>query len=236
MTTYSKRLDGRKFDELREITAKVGVIPRANGSAMFTMGDTVAYAAVYGPRKLHPKFLQNPETGILRCNYDMLSFSVPERKKPGPTRRSVEISLITRNALLPSINIESFPNSVIDVYIQILQANAGTRCAGICAASLALADAGIPLKDLVSAVSVGKIGDKIVVDLDKEEEDFEGGSTDIPFAMMPRTEKITLLQLDGSLLKSDFAEALNSAKKACQIIYKEQQKAIREHYQGERYE
>ena len=160
-----KRVDGRKHDEMREIEAKVGIIKRADGSAMFKIGDTIAIAAVYGPRELHPKYLQNPETGILRCNYDMITFSVPERKRPGPSRRGVEISLVTEKALLPAVDLVQFPNAVVDVFIQIIQANAGTRCAGISAASLALAHAGIPMKDMVAAVSVGRINGKIYVDL-----------------------------------------------------------------------
>src|SRR3989344_5177816 len=176
---YSKRSSGRKFDELRKMEAKVGIIPRADGSAMFKIGDTIAIAAVYGPRELHPKFLQNQERGLLRCNYDMISFSVPERKKPGPARRSVEISMVTEKALMPVLDLTKYPNTVVDVFIQIVQANSGTRCAGICAASMALANAGIPMKDLIGAVSVGKVGDKIVADLDKEEEDYEEGATEI---------------------------------------------------------
>src|SRR3989338_5428173 len=189
MTSYDKRFSGRKFDEPREIEAKVGVIKRADGSAMFRIGKTLAVAAVYGPRNLYPKFMQNPEKGILRCNYDMFSFSVPERKRPGPTRRSQEISLVTQGALLPALNSEEYPNAVVDVFVEIIQADSGTRCAGICAASMALADAGIPMKDLVASISVGKVGDKIVVDLNKEEEDYEGGSTDIPVAVMPRNNE-----------------------------------------------
>src|SRR5690606_9315105 len=83
-----KRSDGRTAEQLRPMTAKVGIIPNANGSAMFTFGKTVAIAAVYGPRHLHPQHMQNPETAILRVNYDLLSFSVDDRKKPGPSRRS----------------------------------------------------------------------------------------------------------------------------------------------------
>ena len=230
--SYTKRADKRKFDEMRELDAKVGIIKRADGSAMFRMGDTIAIAAVYGPRELHPRFLQNPEKGILRCNYDMLSFSVPERKRPGPNRRSTEISLVTAKALLPVLDLAQFPNTVIDVFIEIIQANAGTRCAGICAAAMALADAGIPMKDLVVAVSVGKVGDKVVVDLCKEEEDYEGGSTDTPVAIMPRSNEITLLQLDGNVTRAELKEALDSAKKACEQIYKVQQKALKDKYKG----
>ena len=71
--SYKQRIDGRKFDEARPIEAKVGVIPRADGSAMFKIGNTWAYAAVYGPRNLHPKFLQEPQKGILRCSYNMMA-------------------------------------------------------------------------------------------------------------------------------------------------------------------
>src|SRR3989344_9408390 len=133
--SYTKRNDGRKFDETREIKAEVGVIKNANGSAKFQIGKTIAVAAVYGPRNLYPKFLQNPEKGMLRCNYNMLSFSVDERIRPGPSRRRKEISLVTENALMPAVNLDEFPNSVVDVFVEIVQADAGTRCAGICAAS-----------------------------------------------------------------------------------------------------
>ncbi len=223
----------RKLDEPREMEAKIGIIKRADGSAMFKIGNTIAMAAVYGPRNLYPKFMQNPEKGILRVNYNMFSFSVSERIRPGPSRRSKEISLVSENALLSCLNLEEFPNSVIDVYIEILQADAGTRCAGICAASMALADAGIPMRDLVSAISVGKVGDAIVVDLDKEEEDYEGGSTDMPIAMMPRNGKISLLQMDGNMSKDDIKKALDLARNTCNKIYELQKKTLKEKYMVE---
>ncbi len=228
--TYTKRVDNRKFDEPRKMEAKVGVIDRADGSAMFKIGDTIAVAAVYGPRELYPRFLQDSEKGILKCTYDMLSFSVPERKRPGPNRRSVEISLVTEKALLPALDLKNYANTVIDVFIEIIQANAGTRCAGICAASLALADAGLPMKGLVSAISVGKVGDKVVVDLNKEEEDYEDGSTDIPIAILLPDEKITLLQLDGNIKKEEFLKALEYGKKTCSEIYNVQVKALKDKY------
>ena len=227
---YTKRFDGRKPDELRPMEAKIGVIKRADGSAMFKIGDTIAIAAVYGPRDLHPRFLQNPQKGVLRCIYDMCSFSVLERKRPGPNRRSMEISFVTENALLPILNLADYPNTVIDIFIQITQANAGTRCAGITAAAMALAGAGIPMRDLVSSVSVGKVGNAIVLDLNKQEEDYQEGSTDIPVAMTPRTGEITLLQLDGGIKKEELKKALECAKKGCMQIYELQKKTLKEHY------
>ncbi len=86
---YTARLDGRKFDQMRPIEAKVGVIKNADGSAYFKIGGTAAYAAVYGPREMHPKFMQNPKSGVLRCSYNMMPFSgAGERVRPGGNRRS----------------------------------------------------------------------------------------------------------------------------------------------------
>lgn len=226
---YTKRYDGRAFDELRKMKVQIGVVPRADGSALFAFGDTVAIAAVYGPRQLHPQHMQNPEKGILRVNYDMLPFSVTERKKPGPNRRSSEISKVIEWALSPVVEIDAFQNTVVDIFIQVLQANASTRCAAINAAALALAHAGVPMKEMVSAVSIGKIDKSIVADLIKQEEDYEDGegATDIPMAFTSRTEKLCLLQLDGKISGEELKEAVKAGAKACQKIYAEQKKALK---------
>jgi exosome complex component RRP41 len=236
MMTYNKRSDGRKFEETRKIEAKVGVIPVADGSAYFKIGNTEAYAAVYGPRNLYPKFLQNPQKGILRCNYNMMPFSGKgERVRPGSSRRSREISLVTENALLPVLNLDEYPNSVVDVFIELPQTESGSRCAGICAASMALADAGLSMKDLVAAVSVGRVDDKLVVDLDSAEEGYEDGPVaDIPVAMMPNTNKITLLQMDGLVKKEQLTKLLDMAKKTCKDIYEVQKKALKNKYKVEK--
>lgn len=230
-----KRPDGRKSDELRKITAKVGVVPNADGSAMFAFGDTIAIAAVYGPRLLHPQHMQDPSTGILRCNYDLLSFSVSDRKKPGPNRRAQEISKVTEWALLPVLELKEFPNTVIDVQIYIIQADAGTRTAGINAASLALAHAGIPMKDLICSVAVGKQDKELVVDLSKEEEDFEEGegATDFPIAKIANKDAFTLVQMDGKMSPDLMAEALALASKACEKVYEVQKKALKDEIERE---
>jgi exosome complex component RRP41 len=228
---YTKRADGRKMDEIRHLMAKVGVIPNADGSAMFGFGEdgTIAIAAVYGPKPLHPQHMQNPEKGILRCTYNMLPFSVEDRARPGPNRRSKEISMITEWALSSVVDLRKFPGTVIDVEIMILQANAGTRCAGINAAAMALAHAGVVMNEMVASVSIGKIDDKIVTDITKKEEDYEDGEgpTDIPFSMTNRTYKVTHLQLDGNIPVKRFKEAVDAAKKACDEINKVQVKALK---------
>src|SRR3989337_1677378 len=229
MTKEFKRPDGRKNDETRKIQAKVGIVPNADGSAMFWFGDTIAIAAVYGPKKMHPQHSQNPEKGTLRYSYNMLSFAVTERIRPGPSRRSMEISKISEWALEPIVMLDKYPGTVVDVHVSILQANASTRCAGINAAALALAHAGIPMKDIVSSVSIGKLDKQLVVDVDKDEEDWEEGegATDIPITMTEKG-KITHMQLDGKITSKELKEAIELAREATKQIHEIQKKALKD--------
>ncbi len=228
-SSYEKRQDGRAFDEVRPIRAKVGVVPSADGSAMFETGNTKAIAVVRGPRTLHPQHKQNPRKGILRVNYGMMPFSVWDRIRPGPSRRSQEINKVIEWALEPCVDLEAFPNTVVDLFIQIPQADAGTRVAGINAAAMALAHAGIPMKEMASAIAIGKIDKTLVVDVDKEEEDYkEGeGSTDIPMCYLSRSKKLALLQLDGKISTKELKESFEMGKKACEDIHKIQVEALK---------
>jgi exosome complex component RRP41 len=232
--SYTKRYDGRKHDELRSIVAKAGVIPNAVGSAYFKIGNTEAYAAVYGPRDLYPKFLQDPSRGVLRCNYNMMPFSgMGERVRPGTNRRSKEISMVTEKALDPVVDLTDCPNAVVDVYIELPQTDAGSRCAGICAASIALADAGITMSDMVAAVSVGRMDDAILVDLEYMEEAYDDGPVaDIPVAMIPSTGEITLLQMDGEITKDQLMQALEMVKPALMKINEIQRQALKDKYKS----
>lgn len=223
---YDKRGDGRGVDELRPMKAEVGVVKNADGSALFQCGKTVAIAAVYGPRELHPKFLQNPETGILRVDYNMLPFSGHgDRVRPGGSRRSRELCMVIQNALLPVLDLREWPNAVVDVFIDLPQTDAGTRCAAICAAAMALADAGLAMKDLVCAVSAGKVEDKILVDLTYDEDSYEGGS-DVPIAVLPSSGEVSLLQMDGNIKPEDLKVMIEKVQVACKKIYEVQKAAL----------
>jgi exosome complex component RRP41 len=224
------RIDGRKNDQLRPTTTKVGVIKNADGSAMFKIGGTTAYAAVYGPRDLYPRFKQDPEKGVLRCDYNMMPFSGHgDRVRPGGGRRSKEISMITQNALRPVLNLKDYPNAVVDVFIELTETDAGTRCAGITAAAMALADAGIEMKDLVVSLSVGILDGQLLADLNGKE-DCELGATDIPIAYIPSMDKISLLQIDGEITREELKKALELGKKKCLEIYAEQKKALKQKF------
>jgi exosome complex component RRP41 len=222
------RLDGRKPDELRSIKLEVGVIPNADGSAYVEHGKNKILAGVYGPREVHPKHLALQDRTVLKCRYHMAPFSVQERKSPAPSRREIELSKVIRESLQPSIFMEYYPRTMIDVFIEILQADGGTRCASITAASLALADAGIPMRDLVVACAAGKVDDTIVLDLMDEEDKL--GKADVPVALMPNLNAITLLQMDGKLTHEEFENAVNLAIDGCKRIYSMQKEALKAKY------
>jgi len=223
-----KRLDGRGFEELRPIKIEVGVLKRADGSCYFELGDNKVIAAVYGPREMHPRHAQDAKMAVVKFRYNMAPFSVDDRKRPGPDRRSIEISKVSREALDPVIMREYYPKMAIEVYAELLQSDAGTRTAGINAASVALADAGIPMKDLVSSVAVGKIDGEMVLDLNAVEDNH--GEADMPVAMIARTNTITALQMDGRLTKEEFKRGLKLATGACHQIYELQRTALIERY------
>jgi exosome complex component RRP41 len=222
------RVDGRKPEDLRPIKMQVGVLENAQGSAYVEFGGTHVMAAVYGPREALPRHMTQPDRAILRIRYHMAPFSTTERKSPAPSRREIELSKVIREALEASVFTEYFPRTTIDVFIEVLQADGGTRTAGVTAASLALADAGIPMRDLVAGVAVGKVDGVIVLDINEIEDG--GGEADMPVAMMPSLDKIVLLQLNGSLTREEFRKALELAKKGLKEIYLLQKQALRERF------
>src|SRR5215211_7072906 len=225
-----KRTDGRSIDELRDVKITIGVIKNADGSAFIEFGKNKIIVAVYGPREVHPKHMALPDRCVLRCRYHMSPFSTDTRKNPAPSRREVEISKVMREALEPALMLEDYPRAAIDVYVEVLQADGGSRCAGISAASVALADAGINMRDLVAACAAGKVDDKIVLDINDTED--KEGSADMPLAYLPNLDEVTLLQLDGILTKDQFNECVDTAIEGCKKVYEIQKQALMQKYFG----
>lgn len=222
------RIDGRKPNELRPIKIEAGIIENADGSAYIEQGKNKILVGVYGPREVHPRHLTRLDRALLRCRYHMAPFSVDERKSPAPSRREHELSKVITWALEPSIFMERFPRTSIDVFIEVLEANGGTRCAAITAASVALADAGIPMRDLVAACASGKVGGQLVLDLMDVEDKM--GEADLPVALLPSLDVITLLQMDGGLTADEFDKALNLAINGCRQIHTLQREALKTKY------
>ncbi|MEM0015541.1 MAG: exosome complex exonuclease Rrp41 [Saccharolobus sp.] len=222
------RLDGRKPDELRNIKIELGVLKNADGSAVFEMGNTKVIAAVYGPKEMHPRHLSLPDRAVLRVRYHMTPFSTDERKNPAPSRREIELSKVIREALESAILVELFPRTVIDIFTEVLQADAGSRLVSLMAASLALADAGIPMRDLIAGVAVGKADGVIVLDLNEPEDMW--GEADMPVAIMPSLNQVTLLQLNGNMTPEEFKQGLDLAIKGINMIYNLEKEALKNKY------
>ncbi|MFX1454774.1 MAG: exosome complex exonuclease Rrp41 [Promethearchaeota archaeon] len=223
-----KRLDGRDLEELRPIKMEVGVINNADGSAYIEWGNNKIFAAVYGPREVHPHHLAKPDRGVLRVFYRMATFSVFDRKRPAPGRREKEISMIVADCLEPILFLELYPGTSFEVFIDVMDADGGTRCASTTVAALALADAGIPMKSLVTAVAVGRIDGKKVVDLSGIED--KAGEADLPIAITWYNEEISLLQFDGDMDLDDMKDFLEKAKKALEEIHQIQLKTLKSKY------
>jgi len=224
------RVDGRHVDELRSIKIEVGVLKNADGSAYIEFGKNKIVVAVYGPKEVHPKHMALPDRSVLRCRYHMSPFSVEERKNPAPSRREIEISKVTREALEPTLMLDDYPRTAIDVYIEVLQADGGSRCAGITAASVALADAGINMRDMVAACAAGKVDDTIVLDINDEED--KDGQADMPIAYLPNLNQVSLMQVDGILSKAEYNKCLDTAIEGCKKVYQLQKEALMKKYFG----
>ena len=223
-----KRLDGRDKNELRPIKMEVGVLENADGSAYLEWGNNKIYCAVYGPREVHPHHLAKPDRGILRVFYRMATFSVFERKRPAPGRREKEVSMVIRDCLKPVLFLELYPGTSFEVFINVLDADGGTRCACTTVAALALADAGIPMRSLVTAVAIGKIDGELITDLSGIED--KAGEADLPCAMTWFNEELSLLQFDGSMDLDEFSKSLGLAKEAISKIYEIQLNALKKKY------
>jgi exosome complex component RRP41 len=222
------RGDGRKADELRPLKLQVGVLSNADGSAYIEHGKNKILAAAFGPREMHPKHLAQPDRMVLRCRYHMAPFSVQERKSPAPSRREVELSKVIKESLEPALFLELYPRTGVDVFVEVLQADGGTRCASITAAALAIADAGVPMRDLVAACAAGKVDNTVVLDLYDAEDKL--GCADVPVACMPSLNAVTLLQMDGILSPDEFEKAVNMAMDGCKKIYTLQKEALKTKY------
>lgn len=222
------RIDGRELNKLRPIKLEVGILGNADGSAYIEQGKNKILAGVYGPKEVHPKHLAISDRALLRCRYHMAPFSVQERKSPAPSRREVELSKVIKEALEPAVFVEYYPRTSIELFIEVLQADGGTRCAGLTVASLALADAGIPMRDLVVACAAGKVDGHLVLDLNDVED--KEGEADLPLAWIPALNAVTLLQMDGKATLEEFEQLVNMAVEGCKQIYKLQKEALKAKY------
>jgi polyribonucleotide nucleotidyltransferase len=222
MLVRRRRPDARAFDEIRKITCEVGVLPRVHGSALFTRGETQALAtATLGTKDDMQRLDLLFEEDVFKrfmLHYNFPAFSVGEVKfLRGPGRREVGHGALAERALTNLLPPESeFPYAV-RVVSDILESNGSSSMATVCGGSLALMDAGIPLKSPCAGIAMGLVveGDKYAILTDiAGAEDHYG---DMDFKVAGTRQGITALQMDikvGGVSIPMMREALAQAKKA----------------------
>lgn len=196
----NKRVDGRKMDEIRPLAAEVGMLPRVHGSGLFTRGQTqVMTICTLGPVSDSQKLegLDEEEGKRYMHHYNFPAYSVGETKASrGPGRREIGHGALAERALLPVIpSVEEFPYA-IRLVSEVLSSNGSTSQGSVCGSTLALMDAGVPIKKPVAGISCGLIteGDRwdTMVDI-QGVEDFFG---DMDFKVAGSKKGITAIQVD----------------------------------------
>ncbi|MBV5318539.1 MAG: polyribonucleotide nucleotidyltransferase [Desulfobulbaceae bacterium] len=227
------RLDGRSFEEVRPITCEVGILPRAHGSALFTRGETQALVIGTLGSERDEQHLEGLGGDVYRrfmLHYNFPPFSVGEvRRLSGPSRRDIGHGTLARRgieAVLPAGDVFPYTMRVVS---EVLESNGSSSMATVCGASLALMDAGVPVKAPVSGVAMGLIkeGDQIVVLTDiLGDEDHLG---DMDFKVVGTRGGITSLQMDIKIDGVDRAimsRALDQAKKGRIHILEKMEEAL----------
>ncbi|CAH0714985.1 unnamed protein product, partial [Brenthis ino] len=231
LSSQGLRLDGRRPNELRRIRCKLGVFTQPDGSAYLEQGNTKVLAAVYGPHQAS-KSKMSKEAVVVNCQYSMATFSTGERKnRPRGDRKSQEMSLHLRQALTAAIKTELYPRSQIDIYIEVLQADGGAYCASVNCATLALIDAGIPLRAYVCACTASMAWKSGVpaplLDVGHVEE--AAGGVVLTVASLPSTGSIALMEMSHRLHSDYFEEVLSRAMQGCRDIEVILDRAVRDH-------
>ncbi len=232
-----QRVDGRKLDEVRKLSAEVGILPRTHGSGLFSRGETQALSVVTLGSPSDEQTLDTMEkSGKKRYmhHYNFPKFSVGEvGPNRGPGRRDIGHGALAEKALIPVLpNKEDFPYT-IRVVSEILSSNGSSSQASICGSSLSLMDAGVPITKPVAGIAMGVIVDennsnyKILTDI-QGVEDYSGG---MDFKVAGTKDGITAVQLDikiNGLSKEIIQETLAKAKSARMQILDTMNKAISE--------
>ncbi|KAL2643301.1 hypothetical protein R1flu_010888 [Riccia fluitans] len=209
------RLDDRLPTYVRPAFLKTGAVKVAAGSAYAEFGSTKVIVSVYGPRE-SKKAQAFSDIGRLNCDVKFTSFATPLRGKAGQDIGDKEFSVLLHKALEGAVDLHSFPKTTVDVFALVLQSDGGDLPAIITCASMALADAGIVMRDIVAAISLSCVGKNLLLDPTYKEETQEDGS--VMVAIMTSRREITQVTLTGEWSSTKASEALELCSDACQKL------------------
>ncbi|EFJ27555.1 hypothetical protein SELMODRAFT_441621 [Selaginella moellendorffii] len=211
-----ERIDGRHAQMCRAAFLRTGAVRAAAGSAYAESGDTKVIVSVFGPRE-SKKAEAFSDAGRLNCNVKYCSFATPVRGKMGAANAEErDLSSMLYKSVVGAVDLRTFPKTTVDVFALVLQSGGGDLPVIVTCASLALADAGIVLYDLVAAVSASSIQGQVLLDPSTSEENCEDGS--LMVAYMPSRKEITQVTMTGEWSSSRASESLELCLDACAKI------------------
>lgn len=217
----SRRSDGRQRDEIRPIFMQKGVIAQARGSCYVETTGTKLVCGVYGPRD-GARRTDYSTSGRLACEISYAPFSRRDERRVGQQYRAEDRELESHliQALEPAICLDSFPKMQLDIYISVLEDSGGDALAhAIVAASVAVADAGIQMTDLVTAVALACTPRGPLVDPCGEEREHSSVTGSMRLAYLPSTNQLSALLSDGIMAVDECKANINAGIEACLRIH-----------------
>ncbi|XP_014681124.1 PREDICTED: exosome complex component MTR3-like [Priapulus caudatus] len=222
--TNGCRKDGRKADHIRPMFIKCGIISQAQGSVYIEFNNTKVICGVYGPREFGKRedFSMN---GRLTCDFKFATFSCKQRRQHQQDAEEKELSQLLLQSLSPAVCLHKFPKAQVDIYVIILENDGSALSAAVTCGSLALADAGIEMYDMVVACSARKYFNSILLDPTAAEEivpmktNESVDEGEMTVAYMPSLNQVSGLILKGEMHTQVCAQIMKSCLEGCNLIY-----------------
>ncbi|RVE72093.1 hypothetical protein OJAV_G00058360 [Oryzias javanicus] len=229
--SHGARADGRQRDQVdvRPVFVRCGLVSQAKGSAYIEAGDTKLLCSVYGPKETERKDETDMKCGRLTTDMRFAPFSCPERGSWIQGSQSKSFSLMLQESLQPALCLHKYPRSQIEVNVMVLENSGSVQAHAITCASLALADAGIEMYDLVLGCSIRQDGSSYVVDPTYLEEnnwsssEHQGGLT---VAFLPSLNQVSGLQSDGEMTEETLSAGIRTCIEGCYKLYPVIQQAL----------
>ena len=195
-----------------------GSLTKADGSAYYEQGNTKVMCCVYGPREVKLRSKAVHDRCVVTCEFGASPFATSQHRKASKSdRKHREAALMIRQIFESCILTQQFPRSQISIFIHILQNDGGARAAAINAATLALINAGIPMRDFVTACSAGFVDSTPIIDLNYAER--TAGGPELLVAVQPKSGKVVAMAMDNKLALQDLGGVLKLCVTGAQSVY-----------------
>ena len=222
------RKDGRRAHEIRRIRCTFGVSEDADGSVLYEQGLTRVLVLVHGPREAMFRRSKKEGEVSISCEYRTTPFDSSEHRerRRGMDRKSVDLAKTVKRSMEAAVLCDQYPRSQIRISLYGIRSDGGMLCACINATTLALIDAGVPMRDYVVACSAGYLQKNFLTDLNYLES--SAGKPILPVAILLRSKRVVMSRLKCKLEIEKFEGLLKSAQKGCESVYEILKSAVKE--------